>query len=153
MKKMGVLILSGLALACHHTQARRATTDVEKEAVRAAVLDYVEGIYEVKPERIARSVHPQLRKYGFGKRGSGEYWSGKEMTYSQLYDLAANYNKSGKIDPAKAPKVVEIFDMYDKTASAKLRADWGIDYFHLIKDDDDGRWKILNVIWQGVYGQ
>ncbi len=32
----------------------------EKEAVKVAVLDYVEALYEVEPERIERSVLPEL---------------------------------------------------------------------------------------------
>ena len=34
------------------------------ESVRQAILDYVEGIYEVDPARIERSVHPSLNKGG-----------------------------------------------------------------------------------------
>ncbi len=34
----------------------------------------------------------------------------------------------------------------DQTASVKLIAEWGIDYMHLAKYD--GRWKIVNVLWQ-----
>ena len=44
------------------------------------------------------------------------------------------------------PRKWEIFDVLDKTASAKLTAHWGIDYFHLVKED--GKWKIYQVLWQ-----
>jgi hypothetical protein len=37
----------------------------DREAVRGAVLDYVEAIYNVDPSRIERSVHPKLAKIGF----------------------------------------------------------------------------------------
>ena len=39
------------------------TTD--KELVYAAIEDYVDGIYLVQPERIKKSVHPELMKKGF----------------------------------------------------------------------------------------
>jgi hypothetical protein len=115
------------------------------ESVRGAILDYVEGVYELAPERIARSVHPDMRKHGFG-------WDGKKyreypMTFEQLKDLAANYNKNGRI-PKDAPKEITIFEVKDKTASAKLVAEWGQDYFHLAKID--GKWMITNVIWQSL---
>ncbi|MGH9838243.1 MAG: nuclear transport factor 2 family protein [Blastocatellia bacterium] len=34
------------------------------------------------------------------------------------------------------------------SASAKLVAEWGMDYFHLAKYD--GKWKIVNVMWQSL---
>ena len=40
----------------------------DKEGVRLAALDYLEGIYNVQPERIERSVHPTLNKRGFYKK-------------------------------------------------------------------------------------
>ena len=48
--------------------------------------------------------------------------------------------------PKDAPKEVVIFDMTDQIATAKLTAWWGIDYMHLAKYD--GKWKIVNVLWQ-----
>lgn len=39
-----------------------------------------------------------------------------------------------------------MFDVLDQTASAKLTAMWGVDYFHLAKYD--GQWKIVNILWQ-----
>ena len=123
--------------------------DAAEEAVKAAVLDYVEAIYEVQPERIARSVDVTLRKYGYGRRrplSSMEYSQGKEMNYKQLYNLAATYNKKGEIDAATARKEITVLDMNEKIANAKLVAQWGIDYFHLAKED--GKWKIINVLWK-----
>ncbi|HXG68415.1 MAG TPA: nuclear transport factor 2 family protein [Blastocatellia bacterium] len=38
----------------------RADAKEDREAVKQAVLDYVEGIYEVDPARIERSVHPDI---------------------------------------------------------------------------------------------
>jgi hypothetical protein len=122
-----------------------AQSDKEKEAVRQAVLDYVEGVYEIKPERIERSVHPDLAKRGFFiKKGESAY-SPHLMTYQELVELAKNYNKNGRV-PKDAPKEIVIFDVSDQTATIKLTALWGIDYMHLAKYD--GKWKIINVLWQ-----
>lgn len=115
------------------------------EAVRQAVLDYVEGVYEVDPTRIERSVHPNLSKGGFFKQEGEATYSYTSMTYEQMKDLARTYNKDGKM-PKDAPKEVVIFDMTDQIATAKLIAWWGIDYMHLAKYD--GKWKIMNVLWQ-----
>jgi hypothetical protein len=118
----------------------------DKAAVEQAVLDYVEGVYDVKPELIERGVHPDLKKFGFWRPTDEEQFKpGSPMTFEQLRDLAASYNKDGRI-PDDAPKKIEILDVMDKIASAKLTAAWGTDYFHLVKED--GKWKILQVVWQ-----
>jgi hypothetical protein len=41
---------------------------------------------------------------------------------------------------------VEIYDVQDQTASAKLTAWWGTDYLLLARID--GRWMIRQVLWQ-----
>lgn len=122
-----------------------AQTDADREAVRQAVLDYVEGVYEVSPQRIERSVHPDLVKRGFFiKKGETSY-STSPMTFTELVNLSKSYNKSGKL-PKDAPKEVVVFDVLDQTASAKLTAIWGVDYMHLAKYD--GKWMIINILWQ-----
>lgn len=114
--------------------------------VREAVLDYVEGVYAVQPERIEKSVDPSMSKLGFFRgKNDVDYRPGEAMTYQQLLETAAKYNKSGKL-PKDAPKEIVVFEVLDKTASAKLTAQWGIDYFHLAKVD--GKWKIYQVMWQ-----
>lgn len=118
----------------------------DQEAVRMAVLDYVEAIYTVDPSRIERSVHPKLAKTGF-YRGPNDptYRPGSVMTFTQLVEVAKSWNKDGK-QPKDAPKEITIFDVLDQTATAKLVAAWGIDYMHLAKFD--GKWMITNVLWQ-----
>jgi hypothetical protein len=117
----------------------------EREAVRQAVLDYVEAIYDVNPQRIERSVHPELAKRGFFKKKGATDYSSEPMTFQQLVDIAKNYNKSGRV-PKDAPKEIVIYDVSDQTASAKLTAVWGIDYMHLAKYN--GKWMIVNILWQ-----
>jgi hypothetical protein len=143
MKKL-FLVMAALVLLPASVAAQEGA-DAEREAVRQAVLDYVEGIYTVDASRIERSVHPELAKRGFFvKRGETAY-SSDVMTFQQLVDLAKTYNKNGRV-PKDAPKEVVIFDVSDQTASAKLTAVWGIDYIHLAKYD--GKWKFVNVLWQ-----
>ncbi len=123
--------------------------NLEKEGVKKAILDYVEGIYAVDSTRIIQSVHPELRKrgYWFSKKENA-YRDNLDMTFDQLVSLAASWNKSGERANADSPKIIEIYDVNDRTASAKLTAEWGIDYFHLAKLD--GKWMIMNVLWQSI---
>ena len=142
---MKILMILMFAFVLTFPVAGYAQTDTEKEAVRQAVLDYVEGVYEVAPERIERSVHPELVKRGFYiKKGESAY-TFAPMTFAELVNLAKTYNKSGRV-PKDAPKEIVIFDVLDQTAAAKLTAVWGVDYFQLAKYD--GKWKIVNILWQ-----
>ncbi|MFY9573635.1 MAG: nuclear transport factor 2 family protein [Blastocatellia bacterium] len=143
MKKLVPLTLS-VVLVLGIATASSQSTD-EREMVRLAVLDYVEGVYQVEPTRIERSVHPNLSKHGYWReKGKDTYTTGK-MSFAELVEVAKTWNKSGKL-PKTAPKEITIFDVQDQTASAKLVAAWGTDYFHLAKYD--GRWMIVNVLWQ-----
>jgi Putative lumazine-binding len=122
----------------------KAQTQDDREAVKQAVLDYVEALYEADPSRIERSIHPELFKLGFERDKDGKYQPDR-MTYQQLYDLAGRWNKSGRF-PKNSKKEVVVYDVADQTAAAKLTAMWGIDYLHLAKFE--GKWKITEILWQ-----
>lgn len=126
--------------------AAQQEANADREAVRQAVLDYVEGVYNVQPERIERSVSPNLAKLGFYRpQTETAYRPGRSMAFQQLVEVAKNYNKEGKLRK-DAPKDIQIYEVLDQTASVKLTAEWGIDYMHLAKMD--GKWMIINVLWQ-----
>jgi hypothetical protein len=118
----------------------------DREAVRQAALDYVEGIYNAEPDRLERSVHPDLIKRGYFKKQPGADYSLEPMTRAQLITLAGNWNKDKKRPIDTYPKQVDVYDVLDQTATAKVTAMWGVDYMHLAKHD--GRWKIINIVWQ-----
>src|SRR5918999_6552841 len=137
-----VVLAAGLALAVPGQLSAQGGGD--RDAVRQAALDYVEGIYNVQPERIQRSVHPTLVKRGFYKKDAAAPYVEMPMTYEQLVRLAANWNKDGKRDTTR--KDVAVLDVLDQTAVAKVTAMWGIDYMLLGRFD--GRWKIVQILWQ-----
>jgi hypothetical protein len=146
MKKRFLLMIACLMLAGMIANTVLGQTNNDKELVRLAVLDYVEGVYNVQPERIERSVHPKLAKLGFYRPPADEaYRPASAMTFERLIEIAKTYNKEGKLRK-DAPKEITIYEVQDQTASAKLVAEWGTDYFHLAKFD--GKWMIVNVIWQ-----
>ncbi len=144
MKRLMVCAVTLLSLMSISLVQGQETAD--REAVRQAVLDYVEGIYNVEPSRIERSVHPKLAKIGF-YRGPNEveFRSASNMTFERLVELSKTWNKEGKLRK-DAPKEVTIYEVLDQTASVKLVAEWGIDYMHLAKFE--GKWFIVNVLWQ-----
>jgi Putative lumazine-binding len=144
MTRSFLLTLTFLLLAIPVAAQQEANAD--REAVRQAVLDYVEGIYNVEPQRIERSVSPNLAKLGFYRPSADTaYRPARSMAFQQLVEIAKTYNKEGKLRK-DAPKTIEIYDVIDQTATVKLTAEWGIDFMHLAKMD--GKWMIVNVLWQ-----
>ena len=100
MGKTSGLVLATLALCAGPASAQSAA---DSAGVRAAVLDYVEGIYRVDTTRIVRSVRPDLAKRGyFIPRGKSEY-ANEPMTYPELINVAATWNKAGKVNAETAP--------------------------------------------------
>lgn len=120
-----------------------AQENEDLKAVKQAVLDYVEALYDVDSTKIIRSVHPTLSKRGFSHCEKG--YTEQPLTYQELVKLAETFNRDGKI-PKDAPKEIIVFEVLDQTASAKAVAWWGIDYLHLAKYN--GKWMVVNVLWQ-----
>jgi Putative lumazine-binding len=118
----------------------------DREAVRLAVLDYVEGFYEGDTTRLVRSVWPQVRKYGYWRARPDTAYAGEAMPFAEFLTYAAAVRAGRSRTPAGAPKEIAIYDVQDQTASAKLTAWWGTDYLLLAKER--GRWMIIAVLWQ-----
>lgn len=143
--KLLFLICCLLSLAISDSSAQDTNQKTDRELVHEAIEDYVLALYDVEPERIAKSVDPSLRKIGYYDY-NGESYNHAPMTYQQLYDLSASWNAKGNQVTKESPRDIEIYEVHDRTASAKLTAKWGIDFMHLSKVN--GKWKIMNIIWQ-----
>jgi hypothetical protein len=142
MKAPFVVLVIAVAILVGLSAVGAAERD--REAVRQAALDYVDGIYEVKPDRIQRSVHPSLVKRGFYRKDASTPYVEMPMTYEQLVNLAGSWNKAGTRDTST--KQIEVLEVLDQTAVAKVTASWGVDYMLLGKYD--GAWKISQILWQ-----
>lgn len=68
------------------------------------------------------------------------------MSAAELRHVAEERQARGEREAADAPRRIIVYDVQDKTASAKLIASWGSDYMHLGKYGDT--WLITNVLWQ-----
>ena len=125
--------------------APTADHEADHEAVHRAALDYVHALYHADTSLVVRSVHPDLTKYGYDRTSDG--YRGRPMNYEELKALARQWNDGHRrVDPDTAVKEVVVFEVLDKTASARITAAWGVDYMHLAKVD--GRWMIRNILWQ-----
>ena len=137
-----LLVLTGLGLA----SMAWAAEPTDEDAIRQAVMNYVNSVYEVKPDLIDKSVHSKLQKVGYAPKKDGSGYREIWMTHEELKELTLHWNQDGHIDPATAKREIRILDKLDQMAVVRLDAEWGVDYIQLAKDGD--KWMIMNVIWQ-----
>ncbi|HUF36320.1 MAG TPA: nuclear transport factor 2 family protein [Gemmatimonadales bacterium] len=122
-----------------------AQTAADSAAIRAAALDYVEGWYEGNPERMTRALHPELVK----RIVVPDTATGRSVLQNMGASALVNgtrhgYGRSTPVD--RREKQVRILDIFGNAASARATmADW-IDYMQLARVD--GRWVIVNVLWE-----
>ena len=135
------LVLTLLAVPA----AARAQTAADSSAIRAVALDYAEGWYEGNAERMSRAVHPELVK----RIVVSDSATNRSVIQNMGATALVNGTRRGwgKETPAdRRQKDVTILDIFGNAASVKaVMADW-IDYLQIAKVD--GRWVIVNVLWE-----
>ena len=141
MRKIAVIVAALASLAAGTAAAQQGD---DREQVRQAVLDYVEGFYQGDTTRFVRSVSPAVHKYGYSRRDTA--YVGSQMPYAGFMSFANGVKAGRNLPPANAPKDIVLLDVQDQTAAAKLTAWWGTDYLLLAKQN--GRWMITHVLWQ-----
>ncbi len=123
--------------------AAPAQSAADSAAIRATALDYVEGWYEGNAERMQRALHPDLAKRIARTRG-GESRV-EHMTAEML--VQATGRGGGKSTPEdRRVKNVAILDIFGGAASVRAEMSGWIDYMHVARVD--GRWVIVNVLWE-----
>lgn len=142
MKRFGFTAAALLLAALPASLSGQSAED--RAGVERAALDYLEGFYEGDPAKIRRGVHPDVLKFGFAMR-NGAYQR-IPMSFDQMLAFADNVRESGQFPDDDAPKEVELLDVLDQTAVAKVYAWWGSDYLSMAKYE--GAWKIVQVLWQ-----
>jgi hypothetical protein len=144
----GVASFALLGMALAMTPA--AVLAQDEAGVRRAALDYLEGFYEGSDEKLRRSIHPEMNKFGFSRRGPNGEYVRIPMSYDQVFQFAADVRAGQAQPPAGAPKDVHILDVQDQTAVVKVIAWWGQDYLQMARYD--GQWMIVHVLWQSLDG-
>lgn len=117
------------------------------DGVRRAALDYLEGFYEGDSTKHLRSIHPSVFKHGYFRGRDGRYQPSEMKWPAGFHAYTREVRATGRGGPPpNAPKEVQVFEVLDQTASAKVTAWWGIDYLLMAKVD--GAWRITHVLWQ-----
>lgn len=120
--------------------AASAQTAADSAAIVATAHDYIQGSYTGDAERMARALHADLVKRIV--RPGGELG---EMTKTELASITGGGGGS-LIPPERRLDDVTILDMFGNAATVKIVASDWVDYLHIGKLD--GRWVILNVLWE-----
>lgn len=144
-----ILLLCAMALLTAATATAQAPetkpSEADLAAIKATALDYAEGCYEGKPERMERALHPELAK----RIVRNDPQTGRSvldpMSASELVNIIARGGcKNTPIEQQQ--KDVTILDVFGKAASVKLVMQGWVDYLHIAKFN--GRWVIVNVLWE-----
>jgi len=115
---------------------------VDRAGVERAALDHLEG----STGKIRRGVHPEVLKFGFYRESADEEYQRTPMSFDEMLQFATRVKESGRHPGPGAPKRVEILDVLDQTAVAKVHAWWGTDCLSVARYD--GAWRIVQVLWQ-----
>lgn len=122
----------------------RAQTAADSAAIRTTALDYIEGWYEGNAERMERAVHPDLAKRIVNTNERGRSVLGHQSAMTLVQNTRRG---GGRETPAgQQRKDVRILDIFGNTASVRVDASSWIDYLHIVRWN--GRWVIINVLWE-----
>jgi hypothetical protein len=112
-------------------------------AIEATALDYIQGWYAGDADRMARALHPALAKRMVHAEGGASQLD--EMGAEKL--IAGTRAGYGTDTPAERRlDDVTVLDVFGNAASVRVDASDWIDYLHVVKFD--GRWVIINVLWE-----
>lgn len=119
-----------------------------KEKVERACLDYIEGFYEGDSAKLIQCLKPSLYKFGYWRNDkTGKYDPDGQMTFRQAIDYAKRVYEKKSFAKPDAPKKVEVLNIMNTIAAAKVTAWWGVDFILLSRQND--HWMIEQVLWEG----
>ena len=137
-----LLLTASLLFVAPH--ALHAQTASDSAAIRAAALDYIEGWYEGSGERMERALHPELAKRIVNTNPNGRNSLGQQSAMTLVMSTRGGGGKNTPADQQR--KDVRILDVFGNTASVRVDASTWVDYLHVAKWN--GRWVIVNVLWE-----
>jgi len=144
------LALAAVNFACVPSvvaaQAPRVPTAADSAAIKATALDYIEGWYQGNAERMQRALHPELAKRIVMQPQQPSMRARLDQQSAMTLTNNTRAGGGSRTPPERQLKDVTILDIYENAASAKIVADSWIDYLHLGRVD--GRWQIVNVLWE-----
>lgn len=140
--------LTTLALLFSISIFAQETSD--KSQIEATLNNYVDAFYKGDTTKLKAAIKPRLNKFGYWKnKESGNYEYYDHMSYEKAMAFVKKVKNEGNTRDDDKIRSVEVLDIGNHIASAKVTAYWGVDYVTLSKDE--GKWMIEQVIWEGPY--
>jgi len=139
-----VPVMSLVLAASVATAATPATIEpATRAAIEATCFDYVDGQLEGDPERVARSLHPDLAKRRVLGETADEKLGLRRMTKEELVELT----KQGALKTPKDQwdRSCRVLDVAGNAAVVRAETPWFVDFFHMGKFGE--RWVIVNALW------
>jgi hypothetical protein len=143
MKKTA-LLMAGLMILGGFAFSQTSEMDLEKEAVIAAAMDYIEGAHEGNAARTERSVHTELCKVSVRKIPQ----TGRDVLYKAGFSRLAELVRANQVPlvPEERNIKITVFTVREGLACALATSSVFYDYLQLAKID--GTWKLVNVLWR-----
>jgi hypothetical protein len=144
MRTLFLISIAGFMFSVPSVHGQTPVSDADRQAITQTALDYVEGWYEGNAERMERALHPDLAKRVVF---SDEKGRSRLDQMSAMGLVQAVKRGGGKDTPKeKQQKDITILDVFENAASVKAVMSGWIDYMHMAKVN--GRWVIINVLWE-----
>lgn len=122
----------------------------DKTQIETTLNNYIDAFYQGDTTKLKAAIKPRLYKFGYWKnKETGDYEYYDDMTYTKAMKFVQDMKDEGRTRDENKIRNVEVLDIGNHIASAKVTAAWGIDYVLLSKDDS--KWMIEQVIWEGPY--
>ena len=139
MRKLATTLLAISSLAASPLTAQ---TPADSAAIKATALDYIDGYYTGDAARMERALHPDLAKRIVNTDQNGRSRLGQMSAMTLVQGTRAGGGK----DETNKREDVKILDIFQNTASVRIDAGTWVDYLHVAKWN--GRWVIVNVLWE-----
>src|SRR5882672_9836698 len=91
-----VMLVSLVALSPCALRAQGAS---DRDGVKSAALDYIEGFYEGDTAKLVRSIRPEVYKYGFDWVAADKRYVGEQMKWEEILGYARQFKARGRTTP------------------------------------------------------
>jgi hypothetical protein len=141
MKRVRRIVTGAVLLLAGRLGAQSAA---DSAAIRQTALDYVEGWYEADAARMERALHPELAKRIVRTSPEGRSRLDQMGAMALVQGTRAGGGRNTPVE--RRDRNVVILDVFRGAASVRATMSGWIDYMHLAKWN--GRWVIVNVLWE-----
>ena len=122
-------------------------TRKDEAEIRRVIRDYCIGFYEVDGDKVQATCHPTLSKRTVEQWGEGDGFDFfRPITWEEIRILGETFNRVLGFDPGTARCEIEVYEVRDNVALAKLTGSVWFDYMQLMRVN--GEWLVVNILFE-----